>query len=82
VRYGAAITVGFGGLIFRCSVYAVIVWILLVLVLIIHIRYIEDRELLERFGDSFREYQQRVPAIIVHPSDWGKLILYLFGKLK
>lgn len=79
--YLAAITIGLGGLIFRCSIYTTLVWVFLLLVFVIHIRFVEDRELVERFGDSFRDYQRRVPSLIVYPRNWDKLVLFLFGKL-
>lgn len=78
--YGAAILMGLGGVFFRCSFYAAFVWVLVALVFVVHIRFVEDRELLERFGDSFRDYQRQVPSLFVHPKNLGKLILFLFGK--
>jgi len=80
--YGAAILMGLGGVFSRCSFYATIVWFLVALVFIIHIRLVEDKELVERFGDSFRDYQQQVPSLFVHPKNWGKLVLFLSGKWK
>jgi protein-S-isoprenylcysteine O-methyltransferase Ste14 len=41
------------------------------------IRLVEERELIERFGQSYREYRKRVPAFWPHPRDIGKTLRFL-----
>jgi len=80
--YAGAIVVGLGGALLRFSTYAFVFWILVLMLFVLHIHFVEDKELVERFGDSFRKYQRRVPSLLVRPRNWGKLILFLFGKWK
>jgi len=78
--YAGILVVGLGGVFLRFSAYAAIFWVLVWLLFVVHIHFVEDKELVERFGDSFRRYQQRVPSLFVRPRNWGKLVLFLFGK--
>ena len=45
----------------------------------IHIHYIEEKELIYRFGDSYRENRNKIPAFFVHPKNWGLFFKYLIG---
>ncbi|MHA1232784.1 MAG: hypothetical protein ACTSPQ_19320 [Candidatus Helarchaeota archaeon] len=36
--------------------------------------------MIKRFGDEYREYRKKVPAIIVRPKDLPKLIKIMVGK--
>jgi len=38
----------------------------------------EDKELIRRFGDDFKEYQNRVPALFPKFGNWSKFIKLLF----
>ena len=33
----------------------------------------EERRMIERFGDEYREYQRHVPMFFPHPNDWRKI---------
>jgi protein-S-isoprenylcysteine O-methyltransferase Ste14 len=80
--YAGAIVIGFGGVLLRLSAYAMILWLLVLLFLSVHIHFVEDKELIERFGASFRKYRQSVPALFVRPRNWGRLVLFFLGKWK
>lgn len=45
-----------------------------------HIFGIEEKELVVRFGDSYREYRKTTPALIIHPKNWGKFLKFLIGR--
>ncbi len=79
--YAGILTMGFGGVLFRFSAYSLIILGLGFLVLLIHIHFIEDKELVQRFGKDFQEYQQNVPVLFVQPKNWGKVFKFLFGKI-
>jgi protein-S-isoprenylcysteine O-methyltransferase Ste14 len=38
---------------------------------------LEEKELLERFGDSYRTYARGVPAVLVRPRHWGTFLRFL-----
>jgi protein-S-isoprenylcysteine O-methyltransferase Ste14 len=69
-----------GGACFLFSLYSIIFYGMLIFGLMIHIRYVEEKELILRFGDSYRDYQKKVPAILIRPKNLGKFMIFLFGR--
>jgi len=45
----------------------------------VHIHFVEEKELIDRFGDSYREYRNKTPAFFVPPKNWGLFFKYLIG---
>jgi len=78
--YFALFIIALGGVLFRFSLYSIIFYGMLICGLMIHIRYVEEKELIKRFGDSYRDYQNKVPAILLKPKDFGKFLKFLVGK--
>jgi len=74
--YMAAILIGFAGLLFRFSVYSILLFAIFYLIFILQIRR-EEKELIERFGDGYREYMESVPALHVRPGDLKKFVRFL-----
>nr|MDO8079261.1 isoprenylcysteine carboxylmethyltransferase family protein [Candidatus Freyarchaeota archaeon] len=72
--YSGVVLIFLGAVFARFSVYSILFFIIFLVGLLCHIRLVEERELIERFGESYREYQKRVPALIVRPS---KIVVYL-----
>ncbi len=67
-------------LISNFSIYSVIISIVFILCFSYHIYGIEEKELIERFGEGFKAYRKEVPALIIHPRNWGKFFKFLLGK--
>ncbi len=65
--YLGGIILGAAGLFFRFSVYSILTFLLVFLVFRLQI-WKEEKELVERFGEGFIEYQKKVPALLVRPS--------------
>ena len=65
--YLGGILLGIAGLFFRFSVYSIFIGFLVFLVFRLQI-WKEEKELVERFGEGFVEYQKKVPALFVRPS--------------
>ncbi|MHA2225052.1 MAG: methyltransferase family protein [Candidatus Hodarchaeales archaeon] len=65
--YFAIILAALGGWMINFSVYSLISVLLVILGIFIHITFVEEKELLERF-ETFHEYKERVPAFIIKPS--------------
>ncbi|MFX0170199.1 MAG: methyltransferase family protein [Candidatus Hodarchaeota archaeon] len=61
--YFGVLTLAMGGLWLRFSVYSLMFFLMFLFGLLIHITFVEEKELRERFGESFIEYQKRVPAL-------------------
>jgi len=78
--YFALFTLALGGVCFRFSLYSIIFYAMLFCGLMIHVHYVEEKELIKRFGNSYRDYQKKVPAILLRPKDIGKFKKFLIGK--
>ena len=65
--YLAGILFGVAGLFSRFSVYSILTCLVIFLVFRLQI-WKEEKELVERFGEGFIEYQKKVPALVVRPS--------------
>ena len=40
----------------------------------------EEKELIERFGAPYKKYMKEVPALLVRPRNFGKLMRFILGK--
>ena len=78
--YSAIFIVGLGGVFFRFSLYSIIFYLMLICGMMIHIRLVEEKELINRFGDSYREFQKQVPAILIKPKDITRFMKFLIGR--
>jgi protein-S-isoprenylcysteine O-methyltransferase Ste14 len=63
--YSGVVLIFLGAVFARFSVYSLLFFIIFLVGLLCHIRLVEERELIERFGESYKEYQKRVQALIV-----------------
>lgn len=77
--YGALIYICFGGFLIQFSLLSFIYFIIYVIGFFIHIRFVEERELLIRFGEGYRTYMKSVPAIFVQPKNLPKFFRFLIG---
>ncbi|MHA1266693.1 MAG: methyltransferase family protein [Candidatus Helarchaeota archaeon] len=76
--YAAFLLICSGGLFARFSLYALIFFGLICTGLFFHIHFVEEKELITRFGNSYVEYKKSVPALIVRPRDIGTFLKLLF----
>jgi protein-S-isoprenylcysteine O-methyltransferase Ste14 len=44
----------------------------------IHIKFVEERELIDRFGDDYIKYRESVPALFVKLKDLKKYFSIIF----
>jgi len=74
--YFGAVLFALGGFLFRLSIYSVV----LVLIVFAGLKYhvtMEESELIERFGESYREYMSEVPGLYVRPKDLRVFMRFL-----
>ncbi|MHA1960973.1 MAG: methyltransferase family protein [Candidatus Thorarchaeota archaeon] len=67
---------GAAALLFRLSVYSILTFIIIYAVLRLQIRR-EEIELVDRFGDSYLEYMENVPRLLVRARDSPAFIRFL-----
>ncbi len=77
--YFAIALMGAAGLVFRCSVYSILMFIIVYALLRLHIAR-EERELIDRFGDSYKDYMKRVPALYIRPRSIKSFLRFLRKK--
>ncbi len=74
--YLSASLMAAGGLFFRFSVYSILLALIVYLLLRNQISR-EEKELIERFGDGYRNYRMRVPALLVRPNKFREYLRFL-----
>lgn len=78
--YHAIILISIGSIFFRFSLYAMIISLLFILGMNIHVRFVEEKELKQRFGESYKKYMETTNALFYHPKSMGKYFRFLIGK--
>ena len=78
--YAGLIILCFSGILIQFSLYSIIFFLFYLLGFEIHIRRVEEKELIEHFGESFEDYRQQVPAIFVRPRQWKTYFEFLLGR--
>ncbi|MFX1475071.1 MAG: methyltransferase family protein [Promethearchaeota archaeon] len=75
--YFGVLAIAAGGMALRCSLYSLVFFVVFLLGLLVHIFCVEEKELRERFGTVFIEYQKRVPALYVRARDIRVFLRFL-----
>jgi protein-S-isoprenylcysteine O-methyltransferase Ste14 len=78
--YTGILLLGLGGMFSTLTLYSVIFFLVYFLAFYIHIRFVEEKELILRFGPSYQEYIKKVPAFFVTPNKIGAILGFLLGK--
>jgi protein-S-isoprenylcysteine O-methyltransferase Ste14 len=77
--YFGGVLLSLAALTFRFSIYSIILSLIACAVFWLQAKR-EERELVDRFGDSYREYMKRVPALHVRPRDIATYARFLKNK--
>lgn len=78
--YAGALTIGLSGMLYTFTAYSVIFFIVYLIAFYLHIHFVEEKELITRFGSSYLEYMKRVPAFLVNPAKMGIFLDFLLQK--
>jgi protein-S-isoprenylcysteine O-methyltransferase Ste14 len=79
--YTGALLIGLGGMFFTLTIYSIIFFLIYFLTFYIHIHFVEEKELITRFGSSYQEYIKKVPAFFVSPKKFKILLKFLLGAI-
>lgn len=67
-----------GSIFFRFSIYSIIYFLIFLIGINIHIKLVEERELIQRFGEDYIKYRKSVPALFVRVKDLKKYFSIIF----
>jgi len=66
-----------GSIFLRFSIYSIIYFIVYLIGINIHLKFVEEKELIERFGEIYRIYKKNVPALFVKLRDLKKYFHFI-----
>ncbi|MHA2354998.1 MAG: methyltransferase family protein [Candidatus Thorarchaeota archaeon] len=75
--YFGVLSIAAGGLLLGLSVYSLVLFVMFFFGLLAHIRLVEEKELIVRFGESFIDYQKKVPALRIRLRDLRAFFRFL-----
>jgi protein-S-isoprenylcysteine O-methyltransferase Ste14 len=78
--YAGVLLIALGGAFLTFTFLSFVAHVLLLLGFYLHVHFVEEKELIERFGDSYRSYRQKVPAFFINPDNMSVFLRFLFGK--
>ena len=67
-----------GSIFFRFSIYSIIYFLIFLIGINLHIKLVEERELIQRFGEDYIKYRESVPALFVRVKDLKKYFSIIF----
>ena len=78
--YAGALLIAIAGAFLTFTFLSFVAYVLLLVGFYLHIHFVEENELIQRFGDSYRSYRQKVPAFFIKPNNMSVFLRFLFGK--
>lgn len=78
--YVGVLILSVSAMISNFSIYSIGIFLIFLICFNYHIFGVEEKELIQRFGDGFREYRKKTPALIIKPKNWGRYFKFLIGK--
>ena len=67
-----------GSIFLRFSIYSIIYLSIFLIGINIHLKFVEEKELIERFGKGYKQYKKDVPAFLVRFKDFKKYLSFIF----
>lgn len=78
--YSAAILICLGGVLLQRNIYSISFFLIYYLGFFIHIHFVEEKELIQRFGDSYLNYVNEVPPFFVKPRNYFRFLRFIFTR--
>ena len=78
--YAGVLTIGLSGMLYTFTAYSIIFFIVYLAGFYLHIHFVEEKELIQRFGSSYQDYIKRVPAFFVIPAKLRIFFNFLLRK--
>jgi protein-S-isoprenylcysteine O-methyltransferase Ste14 len=78
--YHGIILISFGAIFLRFSVYSLLICLFFIIGLNIHVKFVEEKELKQRFGKAYKKYMETTNALFYSPKNIGKYFKFLLGK--
>lgn len=66
----------------RFSIYSIIYFFIFIIGINTHLKFVEEKELIQRFGEEYERYKENVPAFFVRFKDLKKYFSFVFYKLR
>ena len=76
--YHGLVLILIGSFFLRFSLYSIIYFFIFLIGIKIHLKFVEEKELIQRFGKDYQEYRKSVPALFFRLKDFKKYFLFLF----
>lgn len=78
--YAGALLICLGGAFLTFTILSFVVYLIFLAGFYLHIHFVEEKELIQRFGDSYRDYRKEVPAFFINPKSINTFLHFLFKK--
>ncbi|MFX1452514.1 MAG: hypothetical protein ACFFCM_16880, partial [Promethearchaeota archaeon] len=62
------------------SMYSILYFLIFLIGINIHLKFVEEKELIERFGEDYIKYKKMVPALFIRFKDLKKYFSIIFKK--
>ena len=69
-----------GAMLLRSSIYSIIYFLIFIIGINLHLKLVEEKELIQRFGEQYIKYKENVPAFLVRFKDLKKYLSIIFKK--
>ena len=76
--YHSLLLISLGSIFFRFSIYSIIYFLFFLVGINLHLKYVEEKELIQRFGENYENYRESVPALFVRFKDLKRYFSTLF----
>jgi protein-S-isoprenylcysteine O-methyltransferase Ste14 len=78
--YHTLMLFSFGSISLRFSIYSIIFFFIFIIGINLHLKFVEEKELIQRFGEQYKKYKEKVPALFVRFKDLKRYFSIILKK--